>query len=228
MHHEKPTLVEKVIGKFGTGREEEFFALEGVSLQIKRGERVGIIGNNGSGKTTLLRIVAGITQPTSGDITIEGKIVSLIDINAGFHPDLSGYENVYLNSLFLGMDRKTVDEKLNEIVEFADVGSFLDAPFYTYSNGMRLRLGFSVCIHAEADIFVFDESIYVGDDDFQKKIRERIRHLISKRSITILGTSHVIDFLADFCNRAIWLDRGKIKYDGSLQNAVKKYYGYSS
>ena len=181
IHHEKPTLVEKMV----KGREERFLALNDVSLTIKKGEKIGIIGPNGSGKTTLLKIIAGITTPTSGMIETHGKIVSLIDLEAGFHPDLTGEQNIYLNGMLLGMSKKEIRKMFNAIIRFADIGKFIDAPLFMYSSGMKLRLGFAVAVHANPDILILDEGFSVGDKKFQEKCNEKIDQLFRiKKTIT--------------------------------------------
>ena len=146
IHHEKPTLVERVIN----GKNEKFKALDNINLEVKKGEILGIVGPNGSGKTTLLKIIAGITSPTTGKVKTSGRVVSLIDLEAGFHPELTGEQNIYLNGMLLGMSRKSISQKLRKIIEFADIGQFADAQLFTYSQGMKLRLGFSVVAFSSA------------------------------------------------------------------------------
>ena len=168
IHHEKPTLVEK----FVKGRNETFWALQNINLTINKGERIGIIGPNGSGKTTLLKIIAGITTPSSGHVMTSGKVVSLIDLEAGFHPDLTGIQNIYLNGILIGLPKKIIDDRLSHIISFADIHQFIDAPMFTYSSGMALRLGFAVAVHANPDILILDESLTVGDKVFQQKAKK--------------------------------------------------------
>lgn len=165
LHHEKPTFVEDIIMR---KRKENFLAINNISLKIKKGERIGIIGSNGSGKTTLLKLISGITIPTKGKVITNGRLISLIDLDAGFHPDLTGEENILLNGLILGLSKTEIIENYNKIIDFADIGKFIDSPLYTYSSGMRLRLGFAVAINANPDILVLDENISVGDEDFKK------------------------------------------------------------
>jgi len=177
IHHEKPTLVEK----FFKGRDEKFLALNNINLKINRGESVGIIGDNGSGKTTLLKIIAGITAPSSGIIKAGGRVVSIIDLNAGFHDDLSGFQNIYLNGMFLGMTKKEIDRKLRDMIIFAGIRQFIDAPLFTYSQGMKLRLGFSVATHSNPDILLLDENFSVGDEKFKKNAEILLKNLENKR-----------------------------------------------
>ena len=205
IHHEKPTLVEKLVN----GRDEEFWALKDINLTIKKGERVGIIGPNGSGKTTLLKIIAGITTPTSGTVETHGKIVSLIDLEAGFHPDLTGIQNIYLNGMLLGMKKREIDGKLDAIIRFADIKQFIDAPLFTYSSGMKLRLGFSIAIHADPDVLILDEGMHVGDNNFQKKSQNRIKHFFRGKK-TIVIVSHWIDYIKNSCERIVSVERGRV------------------
>ncbi len=206
IHHEKPTLVEK----FVKARNETFWALKDINLTIKKGERVGIIGPNGSGKTTLLKIISGITTPTTGEVKIYGKIVSLIDLEAGFNVDLTGYQNIYLNGLLLGMNKREIDQKLNEIIDFADIKQFIDAPLFTYSQGMKLRLGFAIAVCSNPDILLFDENISVGDANFQKKSFERLQYFY-KLKRTIIIVSQWADYIKKNSQRIIKMRRGIIE-----------------
>jgi ABC-type polysaccharide/polyol phosphate transport system ATPase subunit len=212
IHHEKPTLVEKFI----KGKNETFLALRDINITIKNGERVGIIGPNGSGKTTLLKIIAGITTPTSGTVETNGKIVSLIDLESGFHPDLTGEQNVYLNGMLLGMTKQEITTKIARIIAFADIAQFIDAPLFTYSSGMKLRLGFAVAVHANPDILILDEGLSVGDKDFQKKAQEKIREFFLKDK-TIVVVTHNLNFIASTCQRVIQFQKGILFHDGGLE-----------
>jgi ABC-type polysaccharide/polyol phosphate transport system ATPase subunit len=212
IHHEKPTLVEK----FVHGRNETFWALRDINVTINKGERVGIIGPNGSGKTTLLKIITGITTPTAGAVKTNGRIVSLIDIEAGFHDDLTGEQNIYLNGMLLGMEKGEITEKLDHIIDYADIGQFIDAPMFTYSSGMKLRLGFSVATHSNPDILILDEALSVGDENFQKKSRLTIQKLFHQKK-TIIIVSHVLDIIKANCTRVIVFSHGKVRTDGTLQ-----------
>lgn len=207
IHHEKPTLVEKMV----KGREEKFLALNDINLTIKKGERVGIIGPNGSGKTTLLKVIAGITTPTSGTVETRGKIVSLIDLEAGFHPDLTGIQNIYLNGMLLGMSKYDITKKLDYIIRFADIKQFIDAPLFTYSEGMKLRLGFAIAVHADPEILILDEGFSVGDKNFQIKANSKIKEF-SKRKKTIIIVTHLLEIIFKIMNgklnRIIHLKKG--------------------
>jgi ABC-type polysaccharide/polyol phosphate transport system ATPase subunit len=218
LFHEKATLIENILGK---SKKEKFAALKGISLTIRKGEKVGIIGSNGSGKTTLLKIIAGITTLNSGKLLTEGKIVSLIDLSAGFHPELTGEENIYINALLVGMDRSEMKSKIKEIIRYADIGKFIDAPLYTYSSGMKLRLGFAIAVASDPDIIILDEEVSAGDEDFQRKSMKKIDEFV-REGKTLLVVSHWMDFLKKHCERIIWLEGGKIVADGGMR-VLNKY-----
>ena len=202
--HEKPTLVEDVSRILRFQKKEEYWALQNVNLKIYKGEKVGFYGPNGVGKTTLLKIIAGISSPTLGRVSTKGRIISLIDLEAGFHPDLTGQENIFLNGLIIGMSKDEIERKFKKIVSFAGIGDFITAPLYTYSSGMKLRLGFSVAIHGQPDILLLDEIMGMGDEDFQKKSQVKIKEIIGSEA-TILMVSHQIDYLQKYSNRLIGL-----------------------
>lgn len=218
LHHEKPTLSEQLIN----GRREEFWAIKNINLTINKGERIGIIGANGSGKTTLLKLITGIASPTRGRVEVFGKVISLIDLDAGFHPDLSGIKNIYLSGSVLGMSKKDVDSCLNEIVEFAELGKFIDAPIYTYSSGMMLRLGFSIAVHSNPDILILDENISVGDINFQQKSLNKIEELFSKGK-TLIIASHNMIFVKKLCTRVVWLRNNKKVVIGTPTKIISLY-----
>jgi ABC-2 type transport system ATP-binding protein len=205
IHHEKPTLVEK----FYKGKNEQFWALKNINLTIKKGERVGIMGPNGSGKTTLLKLIAGITTPTSGTIITSGKVVSLIDLEAGFHPDLTGYQNIFINGMLLGVNKKVIFQKIQSIIDFADIKQFIDAPLFTYSQGMKLRLGFAIAIHADPKILILDEYMGVGDEKFHKKSSSAIQNLY-KSNITTIFVSHWYEYLKRNTKKIIRMNNGEL------------------
>lgn len=219
IRHEKPTFLEQLFSK---KRLEEFWALKKISLVINKGERVGIIGLNGSGKTTLLRLMAGVTESTEGQVITNGRLVSLIELGAGFHPDMTGEENIFLNALILGMSRKKVKQKFKKIVNWADVGNFIDAPVYTYSDGMKLRLGFSVLIHTNPEIILLDEGLALGDEDFKKKFTQKFNEWIKSKK-TIVMASHNLSQLSSMCQRVIWLEKGRVKMAGQPKKVINKY-----
>lgn len=205
IHHEKPTLVEK----FTNHKNEKFMALTDINLTIKQGERIGFMGPNGCGKTTLLKIITGITAPTKGRIETHGKIVSLIDLEAGFHPDLTGIQNIYINGMILGMSKNEINEKLTQIIEFADIHQFIDAPLFTYSQGMKLRLGFSVAIHANPQILILDEFMGLGDANFQQKSLNAMKKMLES-DMTIITVSHWLEYMKKNTKRIYYLDKGRI------------------
>jgi len=203
-------------------RKNEFWALDDVSFEVKKGETLGIIGPNGSGKTTLLKLLNGIFWPDKGKITVKGKVGALIEVGAGFHPLLTGRENIYINAAILGMTKKEVDKKFDDIVEFADIGDFLDVPVKHYSSGMFVRLGFAVAVHCEPDILLVDEVLAVGDEGFQNKCFNKIGELRKNGTTTIL-VSHNMHIISTFTEKAIFLNNGKSKYFRNVAEAIKKY-----
>jgi ABC-type polysaccharide/polyol phosphate transport system ATPase subunit len=205
IHHEKPTLVEKFVKR----RNETFWALKDINLIVYKGEKLGIIGHNGSGKTTLLKIISGITTPTTGIVNTNGKVVSLIDLEAGFHLDLTGVQNIYLSGLLLGISKQKIDASLLDIIEFADIKQFIDAPVFTYSQGMILRLGFAIAVHADPDIFILDENIAVGDENFQKKSAKKIGEFFAGGK-TIVIVSQWKEYIKKNCTRVIELKEGAL------------------
>lgn len=219
LHHEKPTLMENF---FKRSKNELFTSLKKINLEIERGERIGILGPNGSGKTTLLKIISGISTPTEGSIKTWGKLVSLIDLSAGFHPELTGRENIFLNAMLVGMGRNDIEKKYNEIVEFADIGDFVDSPLYTYSSGMKLRLGFSVAVAADPDILILDEGIGVGDEDFQKKSSQKIDSFF-KQDKTVLVVTHWLEYLEKHCQKVILLEDGRITMFDKTKKVINYY-----
>ena len=205
LHHEKPTLMESFI----TRRKESFSALTNINLEILKGEQVGLIGPNGCGKTTLLKIISGIATPTKGEVLVHGRIISLIDLEAGFHPDMTGIQNIFLNGTVIGMSTSEIRKKLKQIIQFADIDKFIDAPLFTYSEGMKLRLGFSVAINAKPDILIMDENFFVGDTKFRNKIQKEIKELV-KKDKTIIMTSHWLEFIKKNCSKVIELNEGRV------------------
>jgi lipopolysaccharide transport system ATP-binding protein len=203
-------------------RNNEFWALEDVSFEINRGETLGIIGANGSGKTTLLRLITGIYPPDRGRIAIEGRIGALIAVGAGFHPHMTGRENIYLNGTILGMSRREIDARLDAIIEFADIGDFLEAPVATYSSGMRVRLGFAIAINCAPDILLVDEILAVGDVGFQLKCFDRIGEL-RKQGVATLLVSHNLQHISMFCEKVLLLDHGHVDYFGDVETGLSTY-----
>ena len=197
--------------------QKELWGLKEVSFQIKAGESVGLVGPNGSGKTTIFKLISRISLPTSGKVVVNGKVGSLIDLNAGFHPELTGLKNIYLNAAIRGMRRRDIKNKLEEILDFAEIDRFKDTPVKHYSAGMQVRLGFAVAVSCPFDILLVDEVLAVGDADFQKKCLERIAEL-KKEDKTILFVSHDMDKVRQVCPRVIRLSQGKITSDGGIDS----------
>lgn len=201
---------------------KEFEALKGISFSIEKGECVGIIGLNGSGKSTTLKILSGIIQPTSGEVKIDGKVSALLELGAGFNPEYTGIENIYLNSTLQGYTRKETDEKLQDIIEFADIGDFISQPVKSYSTGMFVRLAFAVAINIRPEILVIDEALSVGDVFFQNKCYKKIKELSGEA--TVVMVSHDLNAMTKFCERIIVLDRGNLIFDGEPTKAIAEYY----
>ncbi|WP_010377749.1 ATP-binding cassette domain-containing protein [Xanthomonas vasicola] len=202
-----------------------FRALEDVTLLVPRGETVGIIGRNGAGKSTLLQILCGTLSPTKGTVRIRGRFAALLELGAGFNPDFSGRENVYLSASLLGLTHAEVDQSLDKIIEFADIGEFIDRPVKTYSSGMYVRLAFSVAIHTEPDVLIIDEALSVGDIRFQMKCLARIEQ-IRARGATVLFVSHSLEQVKRFCQTAIWLEQGHVKLHGEASFVADRFRDY--
>ncbi len=202
--------------------EEVFWALKDISFDIKQGERVGIIGRNGAGKSTLLKILSRITEPTTGEIRMKGRVASLLEVGTGFHQELTGRENIYLNGAILGMSKKEIARKFEEIVAFAEVEKFLDTPVKRYSSGMYVRLAFAVAAHLEPEILIVDEVLAVGDAQFQKKCLGKMDE-VARGGRTVLFVSHNIAAVSELCEKCILLDEGKITAQGKTDSVVKKY-----
>jgi len=203
---------------------EEFWALRDVSFSVNPGDRVGIIGRNGAGKSTLLKILSRITEPTEGRIRLRGRVASLLEVGTGFHPELTGRENIFLNGAVLGMTKAEIRKKFDEIVDFAEVKKFLDTPVKRYSSGMYVRLAFSVAAHLDPEILLVDEVLAVGDAQFQKKCLGKMEDATKEEGRTILFVSHNMGAVRSLCNRSIVLENGSISYDGDAHSAVDKYY----
>jgi lipopolysaccharide transport system ATP-binding protein len=203
--------------------EEEFWALKDVSFEIRRGERVGIIGRNGAGKSTLLKILSRITEPSTGRVEICGRVASLLEVGTGFHPELTGRENIYLNGAILGMTRREIRSKFDEIVDFAEIEKFLDTPVKRYSSGMYVRLAFAVAAHLEPDILVVDEVLAVGDASFQKKCLGKMEEVADRQGRTVLFVSHQMPMVASLCNRCILFRDGQLIDDGTPSSVILNY-----
>jgi ABC-type polysaccharide/polyol phosphate transport system ATPase subunit len=202
--------------------EETFTALNNVTVSVPRGQTLGVIGRNGSGKSTMLKLVAGITKPTSGTVKVSGRISALIELGAGFHPEISGRENVFINGIMLGLTKREVASRFDEIVEFAEMQEFIDAPVKTYSSGMYMRLGFAVAIHVDPEVLLVDEVLAVGDEGFTHKCLDKFAEF-KRRGKTILLVTHSLGLVERFCDEALWLDAGRIKGSGDPKRIVGAY-----
>ncbi|GGH59433.1 ABC transporter ATP-binding protein [Rothia aerolata] len=198
---------------------EKFNALNGVSMNIREGERVALLGYNGSGKSTMLKLISGVMQPDDGSVLTRGRIAGLIEVGAGFHPDLTGRDNVYLNAAILGMSKEQTDALFDEIVAFSEIGDFIDTEVKFYSSGMYLRLAFAVAIHTDPEIFLVDEILAVGDEPFQKKCLKKIKELCASGK-TLVVVSHDLDLVSQICDRGIVLEKGNVRFDGDAMEAV--------
>src|SRR5438270_4938833 len=226
LHDELTSLPRRLINRLrGGGRStsETFWALKDVSFDLKRGEALGIIGSNGAGKSTLLKILNRITEPTSGGVDIYGRVGALLEVGTGFHPELTGRENVFLNGAILGMARAEIKRKFDEIVAFAEIDKFLDTPVKRYSSGMYVRLAFAVAAHLEPEILLIDEVLAVGDLQFQKKSLQKMEEVAANDGRTVIFVSHALATVARLCPRAIWLRGGEIAADGPSDEVIQKY-----
>ena len=207
------------------GRRQElsktFLALRGINLQIQQGETVALLGYNGSGKSTMLKLISGVLQPDHGKVLTAGRVAGLIEVGAGFHHDLTGRENVYLNGAILGMTEAEIDENFTSIIEFAEIGEFIDTEVKFYSSGMYLRLAFAVAVHTDPEVFLIDEILAVGDEPFQAKCLEKIRELVAAGK-TLIVVSHDLDLVSTVCERGVLLRHGEILFDGPVGAAVER------
>ncbi|CAN5440019.1 ABC transporter ATP-binding protein [soil metagenome] len=201
---------------------DEFWALRDVSLEIEQGSMYALVGHNGCGKSTLLRCMAGIYRPTEGNVQVKGRISTLLELGAGFHPDLTGRENVYMNATILGMSKKQIDASFDDIVDFAGVGEFIDSPVKIYSTGMFVRLGFSVAVHVPPEILIIDEVIAVGDEEFQRKCFDHL-YTLRKQGVTVVVVTHGMNTVQTMCDRAIWLDHGVVQLEGEAPKVAQAY-----
>ena len=202
--------------------ESSVAAVKNVSFTVERGEAFGIVGRNGSGKSTLLKLISGILKPTSGRIIVSGRVAALIELGAGFHPEITGRENIYINGIMLGLSRREIDQRFDRIVEFAGIGEFLDEPVKTYSSGMYVRLGFAVAVHVDPDILLIDEVLAVGDEEFSQKCIAKIQEM-KYRGVTLIFVTHQLDQVRNLCDRAAWIDHGELASAGDPMRVVDAY-----
>ncbi len=218
-----PTLRERLL-HFGSQQpRQEFWALQGVNFSLEKGEVLGVIGHNGAGKSTLFKILSRVTRPTTGEAILRGRVASMLEVGTGFHPELSGRENIYLNGTILGMRRQEITDRFDDIVEFSGVADFLDDPVKYYSSGMYMRLAFSISAFLTSEIMIIDEVLSVGDSSFQQKCLEKVRELVQSEGRTILIVSHNLKNVATLTNQCLWLDHGQLKQAGPTNKVLTAY-----
>lgn len=213
------------IGEVIDTKKGSFMALDGISFEVKKGERLGIIGGNGAGKSTTLKILSRVTAPTDGKVYIKGRISSMLEVGTGFHPELSGRENIYLNGAILGMSKEEVDSKIDDIIEFSECAQFIDTPVKRYSSGMYVKLAFSVAAHLDSEILIMDEVLAVGDMKFQQKCLKKMQEVSENEGRTVLYVSHNMNTIRQLCDRCIVLQKGQLVYDGNVEEAISVYMG---
>ncbi|MBR2246549.1 MAG: ABC transporter ATP-binding protein [Bacilli bacterium] len=222
VYYDKPNTLKERLVFWKNNKTDTHTVLEDINLKIKKGETVALIGTNGSGKSTLLKLMTKIIYPNVGKITTNGKLTSLLELGAGFHDDFTGRENIYFNASIFGLTSKEIDKKIDEIIEFSELGDFIDSPIRTYSSGMYMRLAFSVAINVDADILLIDEILAVGDQHFQDKCFAKLREL-KESDKTIVIVSHNHSSIRKLCNRAIWIQNGHVRLDGETNKVIDKY-----
>jgi ABC-2 type transport system ATP-binding protein len=225
LYHDKPLTLKERVLHLRSRRYDIFKALDNVSFDIHRGETLGIIGRNGSGKSTILKIISSIIYPNSGTLVVDGRVSSLLELGAGFHPDFSGLENIYTNASIFGLTKKQIDSRLDTIIDFSELSDFMNNPVRTYSSGMYMRLAFSVAINVEADILLIDEILAVGDSNFQQKCFQKLAD-IQKTGITIVIVTHDLSTIRSLSNRVIWINDGKIAADGAPDEVIAQYKNF--
>lgn len=222
LRYDKPNTLKERLVFWKNKNIEIHHVLSNINLDIHKGETVALVGVNGSGKSTLLKLMTKIIYPTVGKISVNGKLTSLLELGAGFHPDFTGRENIYFNASIFGLTAAEIDARVSDIIEFSELGEFIDSPVRTYSSGMYMRLAFSVAINVDAEILLIDEILAVGDQHFQDKCFEKLTELKNSGK-TIVIVSHSLDAIKQLCNRAIWIYEGKLKMDGSTDKVVEEY-----
>lgn len=222
VYYDKASTLKEKLLFWRRSKNEVHTVLNGINITIKKGETVALIGTNGSGKSTLLKLMTKIIYPNHGSIKTNGKLTSLLELGAGFHPDFSGRENIYFNASIFGLTRHEIDQRLDQIIEFSELENFIDNPVRTYSSGMYMRLAFSIAINVDADILLIDEILAVGDQHFQEKCFAKLRELRDTDK-TIVIVTHDLESVKDLCNRAIWLYQGQIRMDGKPKKVIEEY-----
>lgn len=222
IYYDKASTLKEHLLFWKRNESELYTALKDINLDIKKGETVGLIGVNGSGKSTLLKLMTKIIYPTKGEIITHGKLTSLLELGAGFHQDFTGRENIYFNAAIFGLTRQEIDKRLNEIIEFSELGEFIDNPVRTYSSGMYMRLAFSIAINVDAEILLIDEILAVGDQHFQEKCFNKLQELKNSEK-TIVIVSHSLDQIENLCTRAIWINNGLVEMDDTPSKVIPEY-----
>lgn len=222
LYSDKPQTLKERLVRGWKNKTEERVVLKDINIEIAKGETVALIGVNGSGKSTLLKLMTKIIYPNKGTLKTYGKLTSLLELGAGFHPDFTGRENIYFNAAIFGLTKKEIDDRLQSIIEFSELGDFIDSPVRTYSSGMYMRLAFSVAINVDAEILLIDEILAVGDQHFQDKCFAKLEEL-AKSKMTIVIVSHSLDSIKELCNRAIWINEGVVARDGKCSDVIDEY-----
>ena len=222
LFYDKPNTLKERLVFWNRKKADTRTVLDNINIEIKKGDTVALIGTNGSGKSTLLKLMTKIIYPTYGKITVNGKLTSLLELGAGFHPDFTGRENIYFNSSIFGLTAAEIDKRVDKIIEFSELEEFIDSPVRTYSSGMYMRLAFSIAINVDADILLIDEILAVGDQHFQEKCYKKLQQLKDNKK-TIVIVSHSLDSVKKLCDRAIWLYDGKVKMDGNTSKVIDEY-----
>lgn len=222
LFYDKPNTLKERLVFWNRKKADTRTVLNNINIEIKKGDTVALIGTNGSGKSTLLKLMTKIIYPTSGKITVNGKLTSLLELGAGFHPDFTGRENIYFNASIFGLTAAEIDKRVNKIIEFSELEDFIDSPVRTYSSGMYMRLAFSIAINVDAEILLIDEILAVGDQHFQEKCYKKLHQLKDDKK-TIVIVSHSLSSVKKLCDRAIWLYDGKVKMDGDTTEVVEEY-----
>lgn len=222
LFYDKPTTLKERLVFWNKKKADQRIILDDISLDIKKGEVVALIGVNGCGKSTLLKMMTKIMYPTKGTIKTKGKITSLLELGAGFHPDFTGRENIYFNASIFGLSEREIDNRLEDIIAFSELGELIDSPVRTYSSGQYMRLAFSIAINVDAEILLIDEILAVGDQHFQEKCYDKLNEL-KKSNMTIVIVSHGLESIKKLCTRGVWIHEGKIKMDGKIKNVVDEY-----
>ncbi|MBR2997599.1 MAG: ABC transporter ATP-binding protein [Bacilli bacterium] len=222
LNSDKPMTLKEKLVFIGKNKTQKVHILKDIDLDIKKGETVALIGTNGSGKSTLLKLMTKIIYPTKGSIKVDGKLTSLLELGAGFHPDFTGRENIYFNASIFGLTAREIDKRLPDIIEFSELGELIDTPVRTYSSGMYMRLAFSVAINVDAEILLIDEILAVGDQHYQEKCFKKL-HELKEAGKTIVIVSHDMKSVKDLCDRAVWIYEGKIRLDGKVDTVIDEY-----